>query len=67
MLYVFGLLPLLHDAWEVDSMNKYHRYDIYFVIIQGFDKPALVMDYSVTSGFYMGYCDPPWGKPLGHL
>ena len=32
-----------------------------------FDKPALVMDYLVISGFYMGYCDPPWGKPPGHL
>ena len=25
------------------------------------------MDYLVTSGFSMGYYDPPWGKPPGHL
>ena len=25
------------------------------------------MDYLVISGFYIGYCDPPWGKPPGHL
>ena len=25
------------------------------------------MDYSVTSGFYMGHYDPPWGKPPWHL
>ena len=25
------------------------------------------MDYLIISGFYMGYCDPPWGKPPGHM
>ena len=25
------------------------------------------MDYLVISGFYVGYYDPPWGKPLGNL
>jgi hypothetical protein len=25
------------------------------------------MDYTVTSGFSVGYYDSPWGKPPGHM
>ena len=49
-------------------MNKYKQV-CYLLVMdkQGFDKPALVMDYTVTSRFYMWHYDPPWGKPPGHL
>ena len=67
MCSVLGLLP--YCMWPGKPEIHISIIGMIFIaiIIWGFDKPALVIDYTITSGFYMGYYDPPWGKPPGHL